>query len=34
MQGELIEGGWREFIDRLKRFWGKPRGGAPSPALS
>jgi len=29
-----IETGWREFLDRLKRLWGKTRGGVPTPALS
>jgi hypothetical protein len=33
MQKDPIETGWREFLDRLKRFWGKPRGGAATPAV-
>ena len=33
MQSDHIESGWREFLDRLKRFWGKLGGDAPTPAL-
>ena len=28
MRKKSIEPGWQRFLDRLKRLWGKLRGGA------
>jgi len=33
MHDDHIESGWQEFLDRLKRFWGKLGGDAPTPAV-
>jgi len=30
----FIETGWREFLDRLKRLWGRTGSGVPPFALS
>lgn len=33
MQNDGVQDGWREFLQRLKRLWGKLGGGAPTPAF-
>lgn len=27
MPNNAIKDGWQRFLDRLRRMWGKPRGG-------
>jgi hypothetical protein len=27
MGNNAIKDGWQRFLDRLRRMWGKPRGG-------
>jgi hypothetical protein len=30
MKGNLLEEGWRRFLDRLKKLWGKSTGPGPA----
>jgi hypothetical protein len=27
MRNDAIRDGWQRFLERLRRMWGKPRGG-------
>jgi len=33
MGGNAVENGWRRFLDRLKRLWGKLRDGGLAPTF-
>jgi hypothetical protein len=35
MSNELVETGWKRFLDRLRQLWGKSRGaGVPAAAAT
>jgi hypothetical protein len=34
MHDYTVQDGWQEFLDRLRRLWGRPRGGLPGPLVN